>query len=154
MARKKKSTPEVDNVRPYLEGVAKNLVDRLYGPKGPAWGTKMTELEDVVVAIREVLSEKMLAQALERQAATAPTERPAEYQACPKCGGTVLRKPGAAESPQRSVLTRGGDATWVEPEEYCHKCRRSFFPSEQESGAGPTQLQPGHAAQDRPCRRE
>ena len=130
MARTKKSTPEVDNVRPYLEGVAKNLVDRLYGPKGPAWGTKMTELEDVVVAIREVLSEKMLAQALERQAATAPAERPAEYQACPKCGAPVLKKPGATVPAQRSVLTRGGDAEWVEPEEYCRTCRRSFFPSE------------------------
>src|SRR5216684_917196 len=53
MARQKKSTPEVEKVRPYLEGVAKNLVDRLYGPGGPPWGTKLSELEDVVVAIRE-----------------------------------------------------------------------------------------------------
>ena len=65
MARNKKSTPEVEKVRSYVEGVAKNLVDRLYGPSGPAWGTKMTELEDVVVAVREALSEEMLAQALE-----------------------------------------------------------------------------------------
>ncbi len=136
MAEKKKSTPEVEKVRPYLEGVAKNLVDRLYGANGPAWGTRMTELEDVVVAIREVISEKMLAQALERQAAMAAEQRPAAYQACPQCGGAVAKKPPGEAGPKpRSVLTRGGEAEWVEPEEYCRKCRQSFFPSEQEPGA-------------------
>ena len=146
MARQKKSTPEVEKVRPYLEGVAKNLVDRLYGPEGPAWGTKLTELEDVVVSIREVISEKMLAQALARQAAATEQRSPA-YQACPQCGGPVTKKPGAAKAPPpgtekppepepdpRHVLTRGGVAQWVEPEEYCRSCRRSFFPSEPELG--------------------
>jgi hypothetical protein len=36
MARSKKRTPQVEEVRPYVEGVAKNLVERLYGPNGPA----------------------------------------------------------------------------------------------------------------------
>src|SRR5437868_5630845 len=52
MARQEKSTKEVEKIDPYLEEVAKNLVDRPYGPNGPAWGTKLTELEDVVVAVR------------------------------------------------------------------------------------------------------
>src|SRR5438105_4518306 len=69
MARAKKRTPKVEEVRPYVEGVAKNLIDKLYGPDGPAWGTRLTEIEDLFVAIREVLSEKMLADALARQAA-------------------------------------------------------------------------------------
>lgn len=136
MGRNKKATPEVDKVRNYVEGVAKSLVDRLYGPQGPAWGTKMTELEDVVVAVREVLSEKMLQQALERQAATGPPERPPEYRSCPKCGRALDPLP-EAEGPglePREVQTRGGQATWSEPQEYCQKCRRSFFPSEQELG--------------------
>jgi len=60
MARNRKRSPEVDEVAPYLEGVAKNLVDRLYGPKGPPWGTRLTELEDVVWAVREYLSQQML----------------------------------------------------------------------------------------------
>lgn len=133
MARSKKSTPEVEKVRSYVEGVAKSLVDRLYGPAGLPWGTKLTELEDVVVAVREVLSEAMLAQALERQAAT--EQRPAEFHACPKCGKVVIKKPGEPPPKPRSVLTRGGQAEWVEPEDYCRTCRRSFFPSEQEPGA-------------------
>ena len=129
MARRKQSRPEVDQVRTYLEGVAKNLVDRLYGPTGPAWGTKLTELEDVVVAVREALSEKMLAQALERQAAR-NDQRPEPYQCCPSCG-----QPVAAEDPEPRLLqTRGGEAEWSEPNTYCRRCRRSFFPSVEESG--------------------
>jgi hypothetical protein len=136
MAGKKKSTPEVDKVRSYVEGVAKSLVDRLYGPEGPPWGTKMTELEDVVVAIRTVLSEKMLQQALERQAATGPPQRPPEYRSCPQCGRAVepLREQEGPCPEPRNVQTRGGEAKWSEPEEHCRKCRRSFFPSEQEPG--------------------
>ncbi len=38
MARAKKRTPQVEEVRPYVEGVAKNLIDKLYGPDGPVWG--------------------------------------------------------------------------------------------------------------------
>lgn len=51
MAKRKKVAPVVEKVEPYIEGVAKHLVDRLYGPDGPPWGTKMTELEDVILAV-------------------------------------------------------------------------------------------------------
>jgi hypothetical protein len=129
MAHRKQSRPEVEQVRPYLEGVAKNLVDRLYGASGPVWGTKLTELEDVVLAIREALSEKMLAQALERQAAT-NEQRPESYQNCPSCG-----RPVEAEDPEpRLVHTRAGEAEWSEPQAHCRHCRRSFFPSIEKSG--------------------
>jgi hypothetical protein len=129
MARRKQRRPEVEQVQTYIEGVAKNLVDRLYGPNGPAWGTKMTELEDVVVAVREALSEKMLAQALERQAAT-DEQRPEPYQNCPSCGQPVT----GAEPEPRLVQTRAGEAEWSEPHQKCRHCRRSFFPSVEESG--------------------
>jgi hypothetical protein len=68
MPRSKKRTPKVEEVRPYVEGVAKNLVEKLYGPDGPAWGTRLTEIEDVLRALRAILSEKMLDDALARQA--------------------------------------------------------------------------------------
>src|SRR5260370_4756638 len=101
MAQNKKATSEVDKVVPYLEGVAKSLVDRLYGPAGPAWGTKFTELEETVAAIRQVLTEGMLHQALARQAAQ--QERPPEYSVCPGCG----RPATAAERPQPRRLASG-----------------------------------------------
>jgi hypothetical protein len=127
MARTKKRTPKVEEVRPYVEGVAKNLIDKLYGPDGPAWGTKLTEIEDLFLAIREALSEKMLADALARQAA-ARTKGPTPYRTCPGC-----QQPLVCDTMTSRLLdTRAGEAAWAEPEGYCDRCRRSFFPSVQE----------------------
>ena len=129
MPRPKKRTPKVEGVRPYLEGVAKNLVEKLYGRDGPPWDTRLTEIEDLFVAIRDVLGEKMLADALARQAA-AQARGPAPYRTCPGCQQPLL----CPETNERIVQTQAGDAAWAEPEGYCDRCRRSFFPSVQESG--------------------
>ena len=130
MAFTRHSHPAVDEVQPYLHGVAKHLVDQIWGPNGPAWGTKFSEIEDLVVAVQQVLSERLLQQTLQRQSDASAAERPAEYQCCPGCeGGTE------AEDPEpRLVNSRGGGAEWQEPREYCRRCRRAFFPSVQESG--------------------
>ena len=129
MARAKKRTAKVEELRPYVEGVAKNLVDKLYGPKGPAWGTTLTQIEDVLLEIREVLTEKMLALSLGQQAA-ALDERPEPFRRCPGC-----RQPLPCEDTQPRLLeTRAGEAAWQEPEAYCDRCRRSFFPSIQRPG--------------------
>jgi len=132
MAHFQINTAPADPVRPYLEGVAKSLVERLYGPQGPAWGTQLRALEDTILAVRQVLSEKMLDEALQRQAATAPA-RPAAWQSCPSCGQEVAAKPQANPEPRR-LQTKVGAAEWHEPETYCRRCRRAFFPSDQELG--------------------
>jgi hypothetical protein len=132
MARFRTSTRQADPVRPYIEGVAKSLVDRLYGAEGPAWGTKLSEIEDTILAIRQVLSEKMLDEALQRQADMVD-QRPADFRCCPKCGKEVQKEPDKDSGP-RVLQTKAGEAQWQEPETYCRKCRRSFFPSDQESG--------------------
>jgi hypothetical protein len=133
MARRKKRSPEVEEVRAYVEGVAKNLADRLWGPKGPEWGTKLTELEDLVVAVRDVLAEKMLDLGLERQAATPAEERPTAFQHCSGCGQATPVDPHEPTEP-RLLETRGGETQWQEPKHYCRKCRQAFFPSVHESG--------------------
>jgi hypothetical protein len=132
MARAKKRTPKVEEVRPYVEGVATNLVDTLYGPDGPAWGTQLTEIEDLFVALRQVLTDKMLADALARQA-TAQAQSPTAYRRCPGCQQPLL----CPDRNERLVQTRAGDAAWAEPEGYGDRCRRSFFPSVPEPGPGP-----------------
>ena len=129
MARAKKRTPQVEEVRPYVEGVAKNLIDKLYGPEGPPWGTKLTDLEDLFVALRDVLGDKLLAEALARQAA-AQANGPTPYRTCPSCQQPLA----CPDRNERVVETRAGDARWAEPEGYCDRCRRSFFPSVQEPG--------------------
>src|SRR5580704_11929722 len=127
MVRGKKRTPKVEDLRPYVEGVAKNLVEKLYGSQGPAWGTKLTEIEDVLLEIREVLTEKMLDLTLGQQAAS---ERPEPYRTCPGC-----HQPLACEEDNPRILrTRAGEAQWQEPEGYCRRCRRAFFPSVPQPG--------------------
>jgi hypothetical protein len=129
MARSKKRTAKVEEVRPYVEGVAKNLIDKLYGPAGPPWGTKLTQIEDLILAVREVLSERMVADALARQA-QARDKGTAVYRVCPGC-----QEPLRCEDANERILdTRVGEAEWAEPEGYCRRCRRSFFPSVQEPG--------------------
>lgn len=127
MARSKKRTPKVEELRPYVEGVAKNLVDKLYGSQGPAWGTRLTEIEDVLLEVRELLTEKMLDLTLAHQAA-ALAEQPAP--ACPSCGAPLP----CPDTNPRILQTRAGEAEWAEPEGFCDRCRRAFFPSVPEPG--------------------
>jgi hypothetical protein len=132
MARKQKRTKEVDNVRAYLEGVAKNLADKLYGPQGPPWGTKLAEIEDLCLDIREALSEELLNLALKRQAAVHDQQMQDKFRACPGC-----QRPldwGDKETQERILETAAGEAEWSEPEGYCRRCRRAFFPSVPQSG--------------------
>ncbi|MGH3055190.1 MAG: hypothetical protein ACRDL7_09465 [Gaiellaceae bacterium] len=109
--------------------MAKNLIDKLYGPDGPPWGTKLTQIEDVILAVREVLSERMAADALARQA-QAHDRSTAAYRVCPGCQAALT----CEDANERIVDTRVGEAEWAEPEGYCRRCRRSFFPSVEEPG--------------------
>ena len=129
MAHHKKRTPKVEELRLYVEGVAKNLVDKLYGSHGPAWGTQLTDIEDVLLEIRDVLTQKMLALTLAQQAAT--TDRPEPYRTCPGCHAPLA----CDQANPRLLQTRAGEAQWSEPEGYCTRCRRAFFPSVQEPGS-------------------
>jgi hypothetical protein len=139
----------VAEVQAYVEGVAKNLADRLWGPKGPVWGTKFTQLEDLVGEIREVLTKKMLEVALARQAAAPPEERPVEYQQCAGCGQPCPRPPPEEDALEpRIVTSREGEVEWQEPKHYCRRCRQAFFPSVQEPGSGPVAVQRGGTGQD------
>jgi hypothetical protein len=119
----------LEPVELYLEGVAKHLVDRIWGPNGPEWGTKLSTVEDVAVLAREIISKKMTQIALERQAAE-DVPRPTEYLDCPSCGG-----PTEYRDPEPRILdTRAGEVAWQEPHRYCSACRRAFFPSVEKSG--------------------
>src|SRR5207244_3854359 len=101
--------PQVEALRPYLEGVAKKLAHDLFGPKGPAWGTSLTELEDFALQTRAIVSEKFLTIALEQQAATPAAERPGELQSCPDCQRPFGE---AAAAEPRDLTTRAGETAW------------------------------------------
>jgi hypothetical protein len=127
MAFTKTHNPRVDELRPVVEAYAKNLADRIWGPHGPAWGTRLSELEDLVVELRTILSEKLLHHACQRQA---DADSPDEYQVCPEC----QRETKSLEPEPRFLQTRGGEVEWQEPQAKCNRCRRAFFPSVEKLG--------------------
>ena len=60
--------------------------------------------------------------------AAAQAQAHATYRRCPGCQQPLA----CTETNERIVAARAGDAAWAEPEGYCDRCRRSFFPSVQE----------------------
>jgi hypothetical protein len=110
---------ELENL---LQGVAKQLIHRVYGPEGMPWGTKFADLEELAVQLGQTISENMIDQALVRQAAAVPFEA----NPCATCG-TALEPTGGTEP--RAVATQVGTARWEEPKRYCPRCRAAFFPS-------------------------
>jgi len=123
-----KQTPGVDippRLRPVLQAAAKNLLHHLYGPEGPAWGTRFAEMEQVVKRLSDFLGTELLQQALQRQA---DQPLPQSLRHCPGCGRPT--QPGEPEP--RTVQTDRGFANWQEPASYCDHCRKAFFPSVQE----------------------
>lgn len=125
MARKRVERPEVASQQPYLDGVAKNLADKLYGPNGPPRGTRFADLEELAVELGQTISRALLDRALACQAAAPAVDPVDDGELCPTCG-----EPGAAMEPEpRAITTRAGVAEWSEPRRHCHRCRRSFFPS-------------------------
>jgi hypothetical protein len=129
MASPQKTPREVEKCRCLLQGLAKNLADRLYGPPGPAWGTSFSQLEHTAAALARTLQKCFLDLLLSRQAATflaAQTPCP-----CSGCGCDTL----AADGPEPRILhTPQGAAEWLEPKRYCPHCRKAFFPQSQSLG--------------------
>jgi hypothetical protein len=115
------------HLRPVLQAAAKNLLHHLYGPEGPAWGTRFVEMEQVVKQLSNYLGTELLQQALQRQA---DQSVPEPLRHCPSCGRPTQDR----EAEPRSVETDFGFANWQEPASHCEHCRKSFFPSVQEPG--------------------
>ncbi len=119
MADPKVAKAELENL---LQGVAKQLIHRVYGPAGMPWGTKFADLEELAVQLGQAVSQSMIDQALARQADTVPVEA----ESCSGCG-SVLDPAGGVEP--RAVATQVGTARWEEPKRDCPHCRAAFFPS-------------------------
>jgi hypothetical protein len=111
---------QVAALRPTLQAAAKNLLFHLYGEAGPPWGTSFADLEELALRLGQTLAAELMKQSLARQAATPPPQA----DACPTCGGPLA----AAEAEPRSVTTRAGEVGWQEPQRYCGRCRKAFFP--------------------------
>jgi hypothetical protein len=121
MATSADPTSQAAALQPALQAAAKNLLFHLYGEAGPPWGTSFADLEDLALRLGHTLAAELLRQGLARQAATPPPQA----DTCPSCGGPLAD----ADPEPRTVTTRAGEVDWQEPQRYCGRCRKAFFPS-------------------------
>jgi len=154
MATAEKAPAGVEESQAYLKGVAKYLLDKLFGPSGPAWGTPFSSLEGTALALGGLVQKQFLDLALARQAAAFAAAN--GTCPCPSCG-----RPTNPDDPEPRVLTsRAGEVAWLEPQRYCPRCRKAFFPQSKSLGIdlGPYSTSvldlTAHAAANQPSFRE
>ena len=114
---------------PSLRAAAKNVLYHAYGPDGLPWDTRFADAEDLAVQVGDQLTRDILQAALQGQA-TRP--RPDDLNTCPSCSGFLPVPPDGQPVEPRLVRSRRGEVAWDEPVCYCTRCRRAFFPSNQE----------------------
>jgi len=114
---------------PALRAAAKNVLHHASGPDGLPWGTRFADAEDLAVKVGDLLAREILQAAFQAQAARS---RPNDLNACPSCGGPLQLRPDGQAVEPRVVHSRRGHVAWDEPVCYCPRCRRAFFPSDQE----------------------
>jgi hypothetical protein len=108
---------------------AVQLRQKVYGGQAcPDWGTLFSEIEELGVQIGDAVCREFVQQSVRQQAQTG--EQGGQEHRCPTCDGPL--EPRGVEP--KPLLTRRGEIAWQEPQTYCGKCRKAFFPSVQESG--------------------
>jgi hypothetical protein len=103
--------------RAKVQAYARELLAEQGLPAKQSGEPLFTTLEDAAMAIGDAVTQEILAAEL-----TACGEGRHD---CPRCRAPGLRK----KERRRTIQSRRGDVELVEPEYYCKRCRRSFFPS-------------------------
>jgi hypothetical protein len=130
MAVAVKTPHGVDKCGLLVQGMAKYLCERVYGPAGPSWGTLLSEIEQAATVLSASLRKEFLDLALSHQAAHFLQAPPAAECLCPCCGRDTLPK----EPEPRILFCRAAVVEWSEPHRYCSKCRKAFFPQSRRLG--------------------
>jgi len=108
---------------------AVELRQKVYGVQGcPDWGILFSEIEELGVQIGDAVCREFVQQAVSDQAQGGA--QCGQEQPCPTCNGPLESR----DPEPHPLLTRRGQIGWQEPQAYCPKCRKAFFPSVQEFG--------------------
>jgi len=129
MDKKVAAARKAQELRGQIEQFAGSLRAEVYGEQGcPAWGTLFSEIEELGVQVGDAICRAFIQQSVTQQA----EEEPSCYQhaGCPTCGGPLDHR----DPEPKPLLTRRGEVSWQEPQTYCKKCRKAFFPSVQKFG--------------------
>jgi hypothetical protein len=99
---------------------AEQLVEELLDWEDEHQQPTLTEIEDIVPALRKRMGERMAQSVVDNQAAQAPVPGPK----CPACG----REMHAKSRKRRRVESRAGSVPLKRTDYYCDHCRRGSFP--------------------------
>ncbi len=103
-----------------LEAKAKALIDELMQWSEETERPDLTQIEDEILKLRQVLSERMLETVIEDQ----ESQRPVPGPKCPQCGKEMHYKGDKA----RQVTSRVGETKLERGHYYCSHCPESLFP--------------------------
>ncbi len=106
--------------RAALEAKAKELIDELMQWSEATERPDLTQIEDEILKLRQVLSESMLEAVIAEQ----ETHRPVPGPLCPKCGKEMHYK---GDKPRR-VTSRVGEVKLDRGHYYCSQCKEGLFP--------------------------
>ena len=106
--------------RAALEAKAKELIDELMAWSEETDQADLTQIEDEILKIRQVMSERMLATVIEDQ----ESQRPVPGPNCPQCGKEMAYK----GSKGKQVTSRVGEVRLDRGHYYCSRCKESLFP--------------------------
>lgn len=99
---------------------AEQMVDELLNWEDAHQRPNLTEIEDIVLALRKRIGEQMAQSVVEAQAAQSPVPGPT----CPTCEQEMHAK----SRKRRRVESRVGSVPLERTYFYCDHCRRGFFP--------------------------
>lgn len=129
MDKKLAAARKAQEVRGRIQQFAEQLRNEVYGARGyPDWGTLFSEIEELGVEIGDAVCREFIQQSVTEQAED--QQSGGQHECCPTCGRTLEPQ----EPEPKPLLTRRGEVCWQEPQTYCKKCRKAFFPSVQKLG--------------------
>ena len=115
-ARKKTRAEKKAALMAQAEAIAEELLDWTEKTQDPT----LTEIEDLVLQLRQRMGQRLTETALESQA----NADPLHFPACPQC-----QQPMQPKGPKtKKVLTATGEVDVVRSYFYCPRCAQGFFP--------------------------
>jgi hypothetical protein len=110
------------NLKAELMTEAEELIDELVAWTADTPAPNLTQIEDIVLKLRQRLSERMALAVIESQAAVRPVPGPS----CPTCGRET--RSDYKDRKANTVESRVGQLPLARGYYYCEACKSGLFP--------------------------